>query len=218
MLFIDSKDEINIFLRKFLCKGIKEYRPYVKLGHPWAKLYSTKVIKRNKVYFPAGLHRTEDGIFNMYAAYFSQRICFINEPLYNYRVLDASISHKYYPQIVENTERDFYEVRKFADYYMNQDIIFAKGIDVRVTTWFYKYLTYKFFNKVYLKEYGYFKARGEIEHLLGREPYISAYKNVDLKLMNLKEKIFVLCMKCRLIDIAFLLVKIREIVKHAGQR
>lgn len=210
----NNREDINIFLRKFLCKGVKEYRPYIKVGYPWGRIYNLNTIKKNELYFPVGLHRTEDGIFNMYAAYFSRCICLIDEPLYYYRILNSSISHRYYSNIVKNTERDFFEVKKFAEKYMRKDEIFNKGINIRITTWFYKYLTCKFFNKFYLKKYGYMKARKEVNKLLDRQLYSCAYRDVDFSLMTFYEKIFVICMKKHLIEIAFLLVKTRELLKN----
>lgn len=215
---LNNEDDINIYLRKFLCKGVKEYRPYLPLGQPWGRIYKAQIIKENNLYFPIGLHRSEDGIFNMYAAKYSHCICFTDEILYYYRILDNSISHKLYSNIVMDTEKDFYEVRKFRDTFMKQDKIFNEGIYVRITTWFYKYLKHFYFTKQFICKYGYFRARKEIINLLKREPYVSAYQNVNLKLMRMSEIAFVVCMKCRFIEIAYLFCKLREWKKYIIKR
>ena len=142
---IEEKEDKDIFLRKYLCKGIKEYRPYVYVGQPWGRVYSHQLLLENSIEFPVGLARTEDGIFNMYAAENAKKIIYLDEGLYYYRMLEDSISHCYYPNIVKITERDFAEVKKFAARYKENDEIFQKGISVRITTWFYKYLKYYYF-------------------------------------------------------------------------
>ena len=207
---IDGKNEIDIYLRKYLCKGVKQYRPYLKMGQPWGRIYLRKILVDNNIIFPEGLARTEDGIFNMYAAESSTKIIFLDEGLYYYRVLGNSISHSYYPNIVANTERDFLEVKIFAEKYKKNDTIFIKGINARITTWFYKYLACYFFNYIYLKENGYISARKEIISIRNKEPYKSAYKNVNLSMLTKMELLFVFCMKLRLIEILFIMVRFRE--------
>lgn len=210
---LQEKEDRDIFLRKYLCKGIKEYRPYLKVGFPWAKVYSHNLIKENDLFFPEGLARTEDGIFNMYAIENARKVIFLDEGLYYYRLLEESISHCYYPNIVRNTERDFEEVKKFATKYKKNDDIFNKGISIRIATWFYKYLKSYYFTPEYLKKNGYARARKEILSLRNQQLYEEAYRTVDLRLMTTFEKIFVVCMKYRWIELCYLGFKLREKAK-----
>ncbi len=210
---IEAKEDRNIFQRKYLCKGVKEYRPYLKVGSPWGKLYSNHLIKENNLTFPEGLARTEDGIFNLYAVEYANKIVYLDEGYYYYRMLEDSISHKYYPNIVRNTERDFEEVKVFASKYKKEDIIFNKGILIRIATWFYKYLNSYYFTPQYISEHGYLKARKEVLRLRKEPLYDNAYRMADLRLMTKAERILVLCMKYKCIELLYVLVRIREKMK-----
>lgn len=210
---IEKKDDRDIFLRKYLCKGVKEYRPYLKVGSPWGKVYSRHLITENNLSFPEGLARTEDGIFNMYAVEHANKLLYLDEGYYYYRILDDSISHRYYADIVNNTERDFKEVKKFASKYKKEDVIFNKGILVRITTWFYRYLSCYYFTSKYISENGYFKARKEVIRLRELPLYEDAYRMVDLQLMTNFEKIFVICMKNKWIELLYIGVRLREKLK-----
>lgn len=204
-----NKERINIELRKFLCKGIKEYKPYLTVGAPWARIYRLSLIKEYNVTFPVSVRRTEDGIFNMNIFERCKKIIYLNEPLYHYRVLADSLCHKMSSNIIKYTEADVEEVKKFARTYKFQDEMFIQGIDVRICTWFYKYLAYYFFTEQYLDEYGYLKARKEIIKLLNNQYYKNAFMNVEMGLMRNTEKIFVIIMKYKLIEIAYVMVKAR---------
>ncbi|MBR3602626.1 MAG: glycosyltransferase [Lachnospiraceae bacterium] len=213
-----DKERINIELRKFLCKGIKEYNPYLAIGAPWARIYKLSLIKEHNIIFPLNVRRTEDGIFNMHMFENAKKIIYLNEPLYHYRLLTDSLSHKMSSDIIKYTEADVEEVKKFARTYKQHDEMFINGIDVRICTWFYKYLAYYFFTKQYLDEFGYLNARKNIIKLLNNHYYKDAFMNVQMKLMRNTEKLFVITMKYKLIEIAFAMVKARIWVKKIRKK
>lgn len=208
-----DRNRIDIELRKFLCKGIKSYRPYGHIGFPWARIYRKSMIEAESILFPENVVRTEDGIFNMYAFQNSREIIYLYHPLYHYRVLSDSISHKPYPAIVSKTEEDFKEVRAFAARYKMNDAIFLQGIDVRVCTWFYKYLAYYYFLTKTINDLGWKRVKEEIRCLLHKQPYAKAFKEVNLKLMRPGERLFTWMLQHEWIDCTFLLVRGRMWIK-----
>ena len=207
-----DKGRIEIEQRKFLCKGIKEYRPYVSVGFPWGKLYRRAMLEVNEIYFPRDFYRNEDGIFNLYAFQHSRKISYINQPLYHYRISGNSISHGLFCNVVQYTEADFHEVRLFANKYKKNDVIFMKGINVRTCTWFFKYLAHYYFHREYIREHGYIVARREVLTLLNKENYRQAYKTVDFSLMNREQQIFVFFAKYRMVELLYLATIVRSII------
>lgn len=98
----DSKYDLVIcgYKEMYTCRNIqKEYLPknkltgdikedlykiyYFCLG-PFAKLYKTDIIKRNKVSFPVEIRLGEDQVFNQLYLYYVSKYYFVNKALYNY--------------------------------------------------------------------------------------------------------------------------------------
>lgn len=208
----DTREKINIYQRKFLCKGINEYKPYLLMGYPWGRLFKRNLLVENNILFDEELHRSEDGIFNILAAQFSKCIIFDDHAYYYYRISDNSLSRKYYPNIIKNCERDVQDIIKIANQYKKNDQIFQQGINVRITMWFHSYLDYFFFHPEYISKYGYFHAKKEIIKVLNREPYSTAFNKVNFKLMTKKERIFVLLLKFHALDCIYIYSKIRKAV------
>lgn len=204
-----DRERIETEQRKFFCKGVKAYRPYVSIGYPWGRIYRRAMLQEHSIRFPENVFRTEDGIFNLYAFQHSRQMAYINRPLYHYRVNEGSISHGLFRDVVRYTEADFDEVHKFAAKYKQDDAIFLKGIDVRICTWFYKYLAHYYFHPAYLKEHGYLSARQEVLALLSKEYYRQAYRTVDFSLMSRGQKLFVFFAKYRMVDFLYLAVEIK---------
>lgn len=207
-----KKKEIEIFQKKFLCKGIKEYKPYVwGIGAPWGKLYNSKLIKDNGINFVPGLTRNEDGLFNLYALEYAQKIFYLPKCSYHYRVLDNSLSHGKQENIIENTEKNLDELVKFANKF-DKDEIFVNGVYSRVITSTQQYLQYLFFYDVNIKTYK--ERKNEILNLMKKERYVIACKKFNYSTMTFFEKIYCFCYKHKLILILLFLVKIREFIKN----
>lgn len=209
---IYNKDEITIFQQKFLCKGIKEYKPYVwGIGAPWCKLYRSKLLKENNIRFIPGLTRNEDGLFNLYALEYARKLLYIPQCLYHYRVLSDSLSHGKQLNIIENTEKNLNELIKFAEKF-NKDKIFINGVYSRIITSTQQYLQYLFFYDINILEYN--KKKKELLKLMREDIYFNACKKFEYKTMAFTEKIYCFCFKHKLIFSLFLLVKIREFIKR----
>lgn len=209
---IYNKDDIIIFQQKFLCKGIKKYKPYVwGIGAPWCKLYSSKLLKDNNIRFVPGLTRNEDGLFNLYVFEYARKLLYIPQCLYHYRILSNSLSHGKQLNIIENTERNLNELMKFAKKF-NKDEIFINGVYSRIITSTQQYLQYLFFYDINILEYN--KRKKELLQLMRKDIYFNACKKFEYKTMKFTEKIYCFCFKHKLIFSLFLLVKIREVIKR----
>jgi glycosyltransferase EpsH len=209
---IFNKEEINILQRKFLCKGIKEYKPYVwGIGAPWCKLYSSRLIKNNKLMFVPGLTRNEDGLFNLYAFEYSNKVMYIPTCYYHYRVLSNSLSHGRKNNIISDTEKNLEELIRFYKKF-NKDNIFINGIYTRIITSTQQYLQYYYFYDMNIRSYN--KGRKELLNLMKKDIYFNACNKVEYYSMSFLEKIYCFCFKNRLIFLLLLIVKARNILKR----
>ena len=207
-----NKEEINVLQKKFLCKGIKKYKPYVwGMGAPWCKLYKSRLIRENDIKFVPGLTRNEDGLFNLYILEYAQKLLYIPKCLYHYRVLSNSLSHGKQENIIKNTEKNIDELIKFADKF-NKDKIFVNGVYTRVITSTQQYLQYLFFYDINIKTYK--KRKKQILNLMKKDRYDIACQKFNYSTMTFFEKIYCFCFKHKLILILLLLVKSREFIKN----
>lgn len=60
--------------------------PYTAIGVPWGKLYRRAFLNTYRIRFYPELKRMQDNIFNMEAAFYANKILYIDEPLYCYRL------------------------------------------------------------------------------------------------------------------------------------
>ena len=210
---IFNKEDIHILQRKFLWRGIKEYRPYVwGLGAPWCKLYSSKLIKENNIRFVPGLTRNEDGLFNLYILEYSKKICYLPDCYYHYRVLSESLSHRRQDNIIIDTEKNLSDLIDFSNKY-NKDNIFCDGVNARIITGTQQYLRDYFFYDISLKSYG--KRKKELLNLRKEDLYANACKKINYSVLPLSEKMYCFCFKYKLILVLLLMVKVREKVKNS---
>lgn len=73
--------------------GLERYIEYiynsclVLVQSPWAKLYSSKIIKSNNLYFNKNMICYEDFDFNLRFIYYSSNILFLKDIYYHYRII-----------------------------------------------------------------------------------------------------------------------------------
>lgn len=61
----------------------------------WNKLYLSSIIKENGILFDEKYELGEDYLFNLEYLYYTEKACYINEPLYIYTVSDDGLKLKY---------------------------------------------------------------------------------------------------------------------------
>lgn len=79
----------------------------------WGKLFKTKIIRENGIYFPQGMLIAEDVIFNMDYYRKCKRISVLNEPRVYYRQVSGSLSHKYSDKTFEWYHISYTAVHEF---------------------------------------------------------------------------------------------------------
>ena len=117
---IYEKEEIKNKLHRNLFGPIDE-----ELGNPegldslgtiWSKLYKAQVIKDNDIKFIDLdiIGSNEDSLFNIHTFKYTERITFINQPLYHYwRGNPNSVTSRYNPKLKEQWDRLFEYMYQF---------------------------------------------------------------------------------------------------------
>ena len=206
-----SGDNKNKIIYQLLCKNLGEYYPNeVAVGVPWAKLFRKSFIDSNNLEYIPGMIRMQDNIFCLYAFELAQNISYIPEKLYHYRKENTSVCFRYNFNIVKHFEKYFLEVSKFINIY-SKDEKYIDGLRAKILTSFNSFLLYGYFHKDNPRSY--LRARKEITKLLKKDVYKDALINVKFRYLNFQEKVFVICLKLRLIEIIYLLTKVRNIYK-----
>lgn len=67
----------------------------------WNKLYSSAVIARHQLRFKEKMNLWEDLLFNLFYLQFASKMVLLSQPLYNYRIHNASLSGKEEKDLVE---------------------------------------------------------------------------------------------------------------------
>ena len=176
-----------------------EFKEYIsnsfKIGDfravAWGKLYKTKIIKENLLYFPKGM-LYEDLLFVMKYLYYSSKIIILSESIYNYRYdrgdsIVNSINKKDVDclKTVEELEKFFYEKKL--------EIILEEDYYIK---YIMEWIIYATIGKFYKKKVKY-KTLNEYINILEENYFFNKYLNKYLKLnfiylIGLKEKIKVL--------------------------
>ncbi|MBS4065609.1 MAG: glycosyltransferase [Chitinophagaceae bacterium] len=81
----------------------------------WNKLFKASVIKEHDLRFEEGMHIWEDLLFNLQYTQFASRVTLINQPLYNYRLLDHSLYSGDTSIKIPQFNRLFLNYRNFAE-------------------------------------------------------------------------------------------------------
>lgn len=206
-----SGGEKNKLLYQLFSRAICDYYPpEIPAGTVWAKMIRTEFLRNTGLRFLPGLTRMEDILFCMHAYEQAEKIAYLPECLYHYRVSTNSVSHRYDPDVIHQFERFFREAHGFLDRFQKEELLY-RALSMRELTAVHSYLRFYYFSSpdMTVRE-----ANHEIDKLLEREPYRTALQHIDWKLLSRQEKIFVTALKKRWYMLLRGLVKGRELLKR----
>ena len=180
-----------------------KYNPYyttrttVGVAAPWAKFVRMDLIKDNKVYFdPYVLGRFDDGLWTLYMLDHVKKLAYLAEPTYNYRIIGTSICYSFKANAMEILERGFEKTEEFI-VKTGKDESFRKAAYGRICRYLSLQLSQYFFADANPKSKK--EAAKELKALIARDPYRTALKNVDLKMLDNKHKAVALCARMKLV-------------------
>ena len=173
---------ISAVLCKTYCYNPPEGGPAFGYGGPWNKLVRKSLLIDNNIEFDLRVKGIfDDIIYTVQTFSVADRITYIHEPIYNYRQLASSITHKYKNNLIEINDAIFLVWSEFLnkdDHRKKFEKPYYANVIRRLTTTLGQY----FFNENN-KNSLYFQLK-ELSELISREPYSTAIRNCDMDKLN----------------------------------
>lgn len=160
---------------------IESYLAYLKnnsqqfeyLGYTWNKLFKTPIIKDNNIRFIKNLNMREDEVFTLSYAKHIHSIRIKSSPLYNYRIINNSLTHR------AKTQNEYLllikELTKVLTGYSNKKLILIEE-NALLYYYFNVLILEKYFTKIWFKLLNKFIDKGK---------YLKEENSIMSKKMNL---------------------------------
>lgn len=193
---IGYKEGKDRFILEYLCGNIHgDNLSPTDVGSPWAKIYRTDFLKKEKLLFNRELRRMQDNVFNLYAFELANKIYYSEKYLYHYRKSEFSGFARYIPKIVDYYELFFFELSLFISRY-NKGEFFKDALYVKIIKSFYAYCKMNFTHKD-----NSFSLKERIlafNKLITKDIYQNAIKRVKPAYFSRIEYIFFILLKYKL--------------------
>lgn len=157
------------------------------LGSPWNKLYCRKIIVENGLRYDSyvkGIY--DDNLFTLYYLNNVRKVAYVSVPVYNYRIVDGSLTQSYKADTLDISCRIFERIKSFIDTQEDKKV-FEKP--------FYMYIVRRF--SAELGVYYFSKNNGktlrenlrELKNMIHKEPYCTAIKKVESSKLMKQQKL-----------------------------
>ncbi len=170
----------------------------------WTKLFRRSILIENHVNFPERLSLFEDGIFDLLAFENISSVCYIQEPLYNYRILDSSLCHSYKFSNIDLYKKISIEIQTFLKKY-NKNFIFQKAYETR-----FVYYAKKQIGQIFSSRMSFVKKYRESRHLLKDDFYRGFLAKIPGMNLVKNERVFGILVFFRLYFLLALLMQIKR--------
>ena len=161
--------------------------PAFGYGGPWNKLVKRELLIQNDVKFDLRVKGIFDDI--LYTAYilaYAKKIAYVSVPVYNYRILQNSITHAYKPDVVEINSAIFNSWEELFKQ-LNEERKYNKPYYACVMRRIEESIKLYFANDKNTKSKK--KLQKEFKEMLQSEPYYTAVRNVDISKVSKKQKV-----------------------------
>ncbi len=182
------------------------FNPYTVIAI-WDKVYRTDFLKLNNLYFIPEARKGQDRLFNADVLNYTEKIYYLHRLLYKYRCWEDSRTNRYDPNIPKLTGIEIKALKDVINKHALQETT-SEYLKCRICTRLYACMRLYYFhdnNKKALSE----KIR-DVNSLVNSEPYKSALKDVNIKLLNCQERVFIFLLKLKAFRIVYRLVKIKS--------
>lgn len=143
-------DDKDLFQKRMISQYYKggDKNTVVSSGTTWCKVIRNNIINNNKIRFKPGLLKAQDTVFWLNTTEHVNRIYYLNENLYNYRLSAGSISSgkKYIKNSIEEFSNLINEYEKFIDNFKKDDS-FIDAFNLRCIQVLMWNIDHNFFNK-----------------------------------------------------------------------
>ena len=229
---ITGKSRIHVFDESYISEDISFFREYQRaclgygynphpyppqkynvtgIGSPWNKLYSSKIINDNRLRFDPyvkGIY--DDNLFVLHYFNHVKKIAYIAKPVYDYRIVQESITKSYKANTLDISARIFERIMDFIREQENPDF-FIKASYIYVIRRLSQELNVYYFsdnNPKSLKD-----AKKELSAVLDTPDYKNAILGVEANKLMLAHKITWFCAKINSPDLMYLQFKLRQSIK-----
>lgn len=120
--FLDSKLLTQKDTLSYVEEYLKKPNRFPLFVYSWGRLFKSSIIKKNNIFFNTGISTFEDVAFNFDYLKYSNRISFVNNPIYDHQIYDNYSSATM--TIGNNPKKLFgykYALKKVRDYLENQN-------------------------------------------------------------------------------------------------
>ena len=183
---METKTEINRLIEADFCKTYcynpPRSGPAFGYGGPWNKIVKKDLIDEANIKFDLRVRGIFDDI--IYTAYIfaaANKVAYIHVPVYNYRQLNTSITHKYKPDMLDINVEIFNSWKDFLKLY-DKNSQFLRPYYANVVRRLTASLGQYFFNEK--NKYSLKKKLEELDRLIRSEPYYSAVRKADYEKLN----------------------------------
>lgn len=204
-----KEDFVNMQKAIFEMRGFQ----YTNAAAIWAKLFRREFLERNSLRFKENQVKSQDTLFMLYVYECARTGIYINEQLYNYRIVRESISRKYNPLIIEIYTKLLQEFKCFVQEYKNNEK-FDELYQYRVFRNFMVAVTLDFCHIENKKKYSVRKR--EFLNSKKIEPFCTAIKNVKSAKYPFKERILAVLIKHEYFLTIDIINKLRYICRKMG--
>ncbi len=183
-----------------------KYNPYSVIAI-WDKIYRTEFLTENDLWFIPEARKGQDRLYNADALNLTSKIYYLHKVFYRYRCWGESRTNRYDKNVPVLTAIEIKSLQSIIKKHNLQNIA-DEYLKCRICTRLYTCMRLYYFNDnngKTLKE-----KISDVKKLVHSEPYKETLKSVNLGLLNIQEKIFVLCMKAKLYRVVYMLVKIKS--------
>ena len=155
-------------------------------GFPWDKAFKASLLLENRIFWPVHLKANDDVVFNINAFQFANKIAYIDETLYHWRINPSSIGHKYTPDRISIDKEIYKEIERMKELYQF-DERYEKAYYARVLSNMWANAGRCYFHPLNSKP---FRLKiHELHNALKEEPIFTAFEKVDRSKLKGGEKV-----------------------------
>lgn len=114
-------DKVELLKNCIIRTSFANKKSVTTAGVPWGKLYRVSFLKENGFFFPVGLKKMQDIVFNIEVMQNCERILYRKIRTYHYRLNMESVCNRYNPLYEEVSARVLDEFHKFIKKYEYED-------------------------------------------------------------------------------------------------
>lgn len=188
-----GKDLANELIATTLHPRIKSIntprKELIGMVYVWNKLFKSEIIKNNGIAFDSGIILNEDMCFVCKYLKYVEKIKFIDQPYYYYRVTDNGAMLRYKPEIISSNKNMF---SILDDCLSDQSKIQKEAYNCRIIRALVYVVKFYFFHRDYNDGK---RIRSFLELIRTNQHYSNAIKDVRLKYLSFKQRLLVCLLK-----------------------